>query len=145
LRDGRHNFVALAGDELVLVKSRSEAGACSNLERSPGRDEAKIPTMAEYDLTRTIIPYIDRHLALPLLERLLDTSLFPHEDILLAQYELTSGTSMIDLIEKLHEQLYSDQDLPQGISPEIGHGCPSIACYSAILPVLTLSIIFRTC
>ena len=85
--------------------------------------------MTEYDLTRTIIPYIDRHLALPLLERLLDTSLFPHEDILLAQYELTSGTSMIDLIEKLYDQLYPDRELPQGISTEIQAGCFSTACY----------------
>ena len=84
--------------------------------------------MAEYDLTRTIIPYIDRHLALPLLERLLDTSLFPHEDILLAQYELTSGTSMIDLIEKLYDQLYPDRELPQGISSEIQAGCFSMPC-----------------
>ena len=95
--------------------------------------------MAEYDLTRTIIPYIDRHLALPLLERLLDTSLFPHEDILLAQYELTSGTSMIDLIEKLYDQLYPDRELPQGISTEI----PS--AWHAILPTLTMNMLFRTC
>lgn len=98
--------------------------------------------MAEYDLTRTIIPYIDRHLALPLLERLLDTSLFPHEDILLAQYELTSGTSMIDLIEKLYEQLYPDRELPQGISAAIQ---ADASAWPAVLPVLTLNTIFRTC
>ena len=97
--------------------------------------------MTEYDLTRTIIPYIDRHLALPLLERLLDTSLFPHEDILLAQYELTSGTSMIDLIEKLYEQLYPDRELPQGISAQI----QAASAWHAVLPVLTLNTIFRTC
>jgi translation initiation factor 3 subunit E len=93
--------------------------------------------MAEYDLTRTIIPYIDRHLALPLLERLLDTSLFPHEDILLAQYELTSGTSMIDLIEKLYEQLYPDRELPRGIF------VLDTSAYYALLPVLTRSMISR--
>jgi hypothetical protein len=114
-------------------------GFRSNLQQY--LDESKISKMAEYDLTRTIIPYIDRHLALPLLERLLDTSLFPHEDILLAQYELTSGTSMIDLIEKLYEQLYPDRALPQGISPAVHSGYLSMA---RCPPVLTLNMIFRT-
>lgn len=71
--------------------------------------------MAEHDLTRKIIPYIDRHLAIPLLERLAnDTSLFPQAEILLAQYELSNGTNMLDWTAKLFEQLYPDQDAPEG-------------------------------
>lgn len=70
--------------------------------------------MAEWDLTRKIIPYVDRHLAIPLLESLLERSLFPQDELLLAQYELTKGTNMIDWTVKLFEQLYPDQEPPAG-------------------------------
>ncbi|KAL5501750.1 INT6 [Sanghuangporus vaninii] len=68
--------------------------------------------MAEYDLTKTIIPYLDRHLAFPLLAHLTETALFPEDQVRAAQYELAKGTNMVDYCVALFEQLYHDQEIP---------------------------------
>lgn len=78
--------------------------------------------MAEYDLSKTIIPYLDRHLAFPLLAHLVETSLFPVEQVQAAQYELAKGTNMVDYAISLFEQLHPDEEVPQGLFPS-----PSLA------------------
>jgi len=70
--------------------------------------------MAEYDLTRTIIPYLDRHLVFPLLTHLHESGLFAPEQVATAQYELAKGTNMVDYIVSLYEQL-NDSEAPQGV------------------------------
>lgn len=77
------------------------------------RDERK-GEMAEYDLTRTIIPYLDRHLVFPLLTHLHESGLFSPEQVAGAQYELAKGTNMVDYIVSLYEQLNPDSEVPQG-------------------------------
>jgi translation initiation factor 3 subunit E len=72
-------------------------------------------TMAEYDLSKTIIPYLDRHLAFPLLAHLVETSLFPVEQVQAAQYELAKGTNMLDYAVSLFEQLHPDEEIPEGV------------------------------
>ncbi|KAI5989640.1 eIF3 subunit 6 N terminal domain-containing protein [Pisolithus orientalis] len=72
--------------------------------------------MAEHDLTKTIIPYLDRHLAFPLLAHLVETQLFPVEQVQAAQYELAKGTNMVDYAVNLFEQLYPDQEVPEEFS-----------------------------
>ena len=71
--------------------------------------------MAEYDLTKTIIPYLDRHLAFPLLAHLAETALFPEDQVRAAQYELAKGTNMVDYSVALFEQLHPDQEIPTGM------------------------------
>ncbi|KAG6910089.1 hypothetical protein DXG01_013141 [Tephrocybe rancida] len=68
--------------------------------------------MAEHDLSKTIIPYLDRHLSFPLLAHLADTSLFPVKDVTAAQYELAKGTNMFDYAVNLFEQVYPDEEVP---------------------------------
>lgn len=70
--------------------------------------------MAEYDLTKTIIPYLDRHLAFPLLAHLVETQLFPVKQVWAAQYELAKGTNMVDYAVGLFEQLNPSQEIPEG-------------------------------
>lgn len=48
--------------------------------------------MAEYDLTSTLLKYVDRHLGFPLLSHLSSTDLFNPQDIAQAQYELARGS-----------------------------------------------------
>ncbi|KIM56914.1 hypothetical protein SCLCIDRAFT_131622 [Scleroderma citrinum Foug A] len=72
--------------------------------------------MAEYDLTKTIIPYLDRHLAFPLLAHLVETQLFPVEQVQTAQYELAKETNMVDYAVNLFEQLYPDKNIPDEFS-----------------------------
>ena len=71
--------------------------------------------MAEYDLPKTIIPYLDRHLAFPLLAHLVEAALFPVEEVQTAQYELAKGTNMVDYAVNLFEQLNADKDVPPGV------------------------------
>jgi translation initiation factor 3 subunit E len=71
--------------------------------------------MADYDLTRTIIPYLDRHLVFPLLTHLHESGSFAPDQIAVAQYELAKGTNMVDYIVSLYEQLNPDSDVPEGI------------------------------
>jgi translation initiation factor 3 subunit E len=70
--------------------------------------------MADWDLTKTIIPYLDRHLAFPLLAHLAETSLFPEEQVQAAQYELAKGTNMVDYAVQLFEQLNPGKEVPAG-------------------------------
>ncbi|KAH9978351.1 eIF3 subunit 6 N terminal domain-containing protein [Russula compacta] len=69
--------------------------------------------MPEYDLTRTIIPYLDRHLVFPLLTHLHESGLFSPEQVAAAQYELAKGTNMVDYIVTLYEQLNPDSEVPE--------------------------------
>lgn len=71
--------------------------------------------MAEHDLSKTIIPYLDRHLAFPLLAHLAEnTNLFPKEELIVAQYELAKGTNMFDYAVSLFEQIYAGKETPKG-------------------------------
>ncbi|EMD40030.1 hypothetical protein CERSUDRAFT_112256 [Gelatoporia subvermispora B] len=68
--------------------------------------------MAEYDLTKTIIPHLDRHLVFPLLAHLVENETFPAEDVQAAQYELAKETNMVDYAVNLFEQLHPDEPVP---------------------------------
>ncbi|CAD6906889.1 unnamed protein product [Tilletia controversa] len=69
--------------------------------------------MAEYDLTSTIVPFIDRHLAVPLLSHLESIELFSQSDITKALYELARGTLMVDYTLNLHEKVFPGQTPPE--------------------------------
>ncbi|RDB14968.1 Eukaryotic translation initiation factor 3 subunit E [Hypsizygus marmoreus] len=68
--------------------------------------------MAEHDLSKKIIPHLDRHLSFPLLAHLAETNLFPVEEVQIAQYELAKKTNMFDYAVSLFEQIYPDQEVP---------------------------------
>lgn len=75
------------------------------------------PKMAEYDLSKTIIPYLDRHLVFPLLAHLTESSIFPSAEVQVAQYELAKGTDMFDYAASLFKEINPDKEVPAGISP----------------------------
>ncbi|KAL0576480.1 eukaryotic translation initiation factor 3 subunit E [Marasmius crinis-equi] len=68
--------------------------------------------MTDHDLSKTIIPYLDRHLTFPLLAHLTETGIFPENEVQVAQYELASGTNMFDYAATLFKQIYPDQEVP---------------------------------
>lgn len=70
--------------------------------------------MAEYDLTKTIIPYCDRHLVFPLLTHLADSEIFPKLEVQVAQYALAKETNMVDYTVSLFQQLHPDEEIPEG-------------------------------
>jgi len=70
--------------------------------------------MAEYDLTQTVAPYLDRHLVFPLLEFLdLKKDLYPEEDLLKAKLDLVAEkTNMVDFALDIYKKLYKTDDVP---------------------------------
>ena len=70
--------------------------------------------MADYDLSKTIIPYLDRHLSFPLLAHLEGGHIFPEHEVRVAQYELARGTNMFDYAVTLFQQIYPDKQVPPG-------------------------------
>ncbi|KAG8888628.1 eukaryotic translation initiation factor 3 subunit E [Tulasnella sp. 332] len=68
--------------------------------------------MAEYDLTTKLIPYLDRHLAFPLLSFLHENEIYPAEELIQAQYDLAKETNMVDYYAGLHEQVYPGKEIP---------------------------------
>lgn len=72
----------------------------------------------KYDLTQTLLPYLDRHLGLPLLSHLAGSGIFSETDIAKAQYELAKNTSMVDYALQLHEQAYPNQAAPAEIEKQ---------------------------
>lgn len=71
--------------------------------------------MADYDLTRTIIPYCDRHLVFPLLAHLVENEVFPVKQVQGAQYELAKETNMVDYAVSLLQQIHPDEEVPEGV------------------------------
>lgn len=70
--------------------------------------------MAEYDLSKTIIPYLDRHLTFPILAHLAETELFPESEVQIAQFELAKGTNMFTYAASLFAQIHPDEEVPSG-------------------------------
>jgi translation initiation factor 3 subunit E len=71
--------------------------------------------MADYDLSKTIIPYLDRHLTLAILDYLAETSLFPVKDVQAAQYEIAKNTNMVDYAVTLFGKLHPGEEVPAGV------------------------------
>jgi translation initiation factor 3 subunit E len=69
--------------------------------------------MATYDLSKTIIPYLDRHLVFPLLAHL-EEIIVPKTEVYIAQYELARGTNMFDFAVSLFRKIYPDKEVPLG-------------------------------
>ncbi|WFD06428.1 eukaryotic translation initiation factor 3 subunit E [Malassezia vespertilionis] len=71
---------------------------------------------AQYDLTQTLLGYLDSHLGLPLLSHIGTTNLFNAKDLLKAQYELSQRTAMVDYSLQLHKEAYPGEPEPEEIS-----------------------------
>lgn len=70
--------------------------------------------MAEWDLSQKIIPYLDRHLAFPLLAYLTEIGIFPADEVQAAQYELARKTNMVDYAVNLFDAVYPGKEIPEG-------------------------------
>lgn len=89
--------------------------------------------MAEYDLSKTIIPYLDRHLVFPLLAHLSEQGIFPEQDVQIAQYELAKETNMVDYAAQLFQSIWPEKEVPVGASLSVRSGC--FSCLSVRLLV----------
>jgi hypothetical protein len=59
----------------------------------------------EFDLTHRLLPHLDRHLCLPLLDFLEQTGQYTHQDLLQAKLEILQSTNMVNYIAQLDKEL----------------------------------------
>ncbi|KAI9266919.1 eIF3 subunit 6 N terminal domain-containing protein [Phascolomyces articulosus] len=71
---------------------------------------------AEYDLTKNMIPFLDRHLVFPLLEFLEVKELYAVDDLLQAKYALFRNSNMADFILDLHKKINNTDQTPKEIA-----------------------------
>ena len=71
---------------------------------------------AQYDLTQTLLAYLDPHLGFPLLAHLSTTGLFDAHDLACAQYELAKRTDMVDYTIQLFGQAHPGQQVPEEVT-----------------------------
>ena len=70
--------------------------------------------MAQYDLTKKILPYLDRHLCFPLLLNPSLSKLYRSKEVQFATYELAKTTDLVDFALSLYEQLHPGEAAPPG-------------------------------
>lgn len=92
--------------------------------------------MAQYDLTKKILPYLDRHLGFPLLLNPSLNKLYKPEEVQSATYELAKATDLVDFALSLYEQLHPDEPAPSGTH---GPRYPSFTCVNSGFPAIQSS------
>ncbi|KAK9805784.1 hypothetical protein WJX73_009832 [Symbiochloris irregularis] len=68
--------------------------------------------MTSYDLTGSLVKYLDRHLVFPLLEFLSQQQLYPEDDIQQKKLELLQKTNMVDYAMDIYKALYNREEVP---------------------------------
>jgi translation initiation factor 3 subunit E len=66
----------------------------------------------KYDLTQTIVPFLDRHLIFPLLQYLSQEDMYPAKDLTQAKYDLLKPTHMTDYIASLWKEIHDSDEVP---------------------------------
>lgn len=71
--------------------------------------------LAKYDLTQTLIPYLDRHMVLPVLEKMCEdkNQVYKKRDLQEATLKLVSQTSMVDFGKEQYKELYNTDQVPE--------------------------------
>lgn len=66
--------------------------------------------MAQYDLTPRLIPFLDRHMVLPLLDFLQQSNLYSPLSIIQARVDFAATTKMVDLYQSEYHALHDGAD-----------------------------------
>lgn len=73
---------------------------------------------AKHDLTAKIIPFVDRHLALPMIDFLIERKVYPENELAQLKYSMLSETKMIDVIIDEHKKINKTEDVPAALTEE---------------------------
>jgi len=71
--------------------------------------------MAAFDYTPMIVPHLDRHMVLPILQFLQANKLGKEEDLLAATVEFAQGTKMVDFFAAQYKQLKKTDQIPKNM------------------------------
>jgi translation initiation factor 3 subunit E len=67
----------------------------------------------EYDLTKRLAPFLDRHLLVMMLEYLDSKNVYPKNDMARAKLEVCEKTNLVDYAIAIWQQLHGSKDVPQ--------------------------------
>ncbi|VDP71758.1 unnamed protein product [Schistosoma curassoni] len=70
--------------------------------------------MSEFDLTKKISSFLDKHLTLPLLEYISVKNIYDEKSILKTKWEVLLGTSMVDYAADTYRSIYETEP-PKGL------------------------------
>ncbi|KAK7573799.1 hypothetical protein V9T40_010990 [Parthenolecanium corni] len=72
--------------------------------------------MSEFDLTRVMGQYLDRHLVFPLLEFLSAKEIYDENELLRGKLDILNKTKMVDYAIDIRKCLYPDQEIPEELT-----------------------------
>ena len=75
----------------------------------------------KYDLTYSLLPYLDRHLALPLIDHLDERHAYPHNELLEAKLQLLQSTNMVNYIATVDKELHGPDGSQQTQAGQCTH------------------------
>ena len=88
--------------------------------------------MAKYDLTDSLVRFLDRHLVFPLLEFLSQQQLYPEDDIQKGKLDLLQKTNMVDYAMDIYKALYNNDEVPadmRGRRHEVVHNLKALQVF----------------
>ena len=94
----------------------TELDDCKNMVASTSHAEAP----KSHDLTAKLLPHLDRHLVLPLLDFLESKSIYNHEEVLKAKFDLLTPTNMVTFVLGLKREIDGETD-ENAVVPEGEH------------------------
>jgi len=71
---------------------------------------------AQYDLTHTLGPFMDRHMLIPLLDFLRSKEMYPAESLDQGKLQILFRTNMVDLAMDIHKALHGTDDVPKNMA-----------------------------
>ena len=83
-------------DSRITMAESDAGGASSSLSAL---------AMQHREISQQVLPQLDRHLALPLVQFLEDNDVYPKQDLLRAKYELLKPTNLVHYIESVRKEL----------------------------------------
>lgn len=83
---------------------------------SPQQDVKSADIARQYDLTETMMPFLDRHLIFHMAEFLASNELYDEQNLNQLKYDVLKGTNMVDYVQNLWIELNSGKEVPQEFS-----------------------------
>lgn len=84
----------------------------SQQESTSQQSEKALELARKYDLTETLMPFLDRHLIFPIASFLSKRGIYDSKSILELNYNLFKDSYMVDFVQELWQQLHEGEEPP---------------------------------
>lgn len=91
-----HLAIALAN----MVETATTSSTAVN-----GHSDSASASVSNSEISSLVLPHLDRHLALPVLQFLEENGIYPKEELVAAKYALLKPTNMVHYVEQLKREV----------------------------------------